>query len=230
MIPSFKHTIEKDNQELSMRLLTLKTKLIHHQEKCMGCNTCRIVCPKDAVSRGPVGAVMKNLTEKVPSVVFDVNKCSFCGTCVYLCPFGALELLIDDQQVLKLKEEKALPDLVIEMKKTTDGAPIKCFFEGKITINADVCIPECQSCAIGCPTGAIEYPKAEKPWEKATRVTVDEEKCVKCGTCVHICPSEAITLERTEIKFKGEPEKDYTVPFWPNIVEKLKTKLQSPIK
>ncbi|MHC1591644.1 MAG: 4Fe-4S binding protein [Candidatus Helarchaeales archaeon] len=230
MIPSFKHEIDENTQELSMRLLTLKTELIHHQDKCVGCNTCRIVCPKNAISRGPVGAVMKKLTDKVPSVVFDINKCSFCGTCVYLCPFDAIELKIDGEQKLSLKEERALPDLVIEMKKTKDDQPVKCYFEGKITIDATKCIPECQSCAYGCPVEAIEYPKREKPWDKVTAVKVDEEKCIKCGTCVHICPSDAITLERTEVKFKGEAGKDYTVPFWPNIVEKLTTKLQSPIK
>lgn len=229
MIPSFKREIKEKDQTLTMRLLTLQTKLIHDRTKCAGCNTCRIVCPKDAITRGPVGADKKNLSEQAPSVIFDVNKCSFCGCCVFLCPFGALILEVDGEQKLQLKDEKALPDLDIEMKKTTEDQPIKCYFEGKITIDADKCIPGCQSCTYGCPSGAIEYPKPEKPWEKATRVTVDEEKCVHCGACVHICPADAIILERTKVKFKGEPEKDYTVPFWPDIVKKLTTKLKSPI-
>ncbi|UCF17959.1 MAG: 4Fe-4S binding protein, partial [Phycisphaerales bacterium] len=43
-------------------------------------------------------------------------------------------------------------------------------------------------CAQHCPVDAIEY----KPYEKHE---IDDEKCIRCGTCRNVCPSDAVKVE-----------------------------------
>ena len=105
MIPSLKRIIDENNQKVKLRLLTTGIELIHDLNKCVGCNTCRIICPKEAIYRGPVGAYTRQKTE-VPPVIFDQDKCSLCGTCDYMCPFSAITLEIDGENKLQLVDEK----------------------------------------------------------------------------------------------------------------------------
>ena len=227
MIPSLKRIIDEHNQKVKLKLLTTSIELIHDLEKCVGCNTCRIICPKEAIYRGPVGAYTRQKTE-VPPVIFDQDKCSLCGTCDYMCPFTAISLEIDGENKLQLVDEKALPVLEFEqVDLKEEGRKAKFYFEGEIELHTENCPGGCSSCYVVCPTEAISIPKPEKGWEKAAKVEIDKDKCIYCGACVHACPGEgAIELKRTKVKYSGE----FTEPFWPDIVKKLKTPLKSPIK
>ncbi|MHA1380330.1 MAG: 4Fe-4S binding protein [Candidatus Helarchaeota archaeon] len=227
MIPSITRTIDKKEQKVKMKLMTTKIELTHDLEKCVGCNICRIVCPKEAIYRGPVGAYFRNQTG-VPSVIFDHDKCSLCGTCDYMCPFGAISLTIDGEKILQLVEEKALPKLEIKLvDMVQEGRKAKSYLEGEIEFHEDFCPGGCGTCEIVCPTGAITYKWPKEGWEKTRKIEVDKDKCMNCGACVHACPGEgAIELKRTKVNYSGE----FTDPFWPNIVKKLTAPLKSPIK
>lgn len=220
-------TIDEKGQKIKLRLLTTRIELTHDLELCTGCNTCRIVCPKEAIYRGPSGAYKREKTA-IPPVIFDQDKCSLCGTCDYMCPFGAIALRIDGEKKLQVVEEKALPKLEFELVDLVwEGRKAKKYFEGEITAHSENCPGGCSSCELVCPTGAITIPVAEKGWEKAHKVEIDKDKCMFCGACVHVCPGEgAIELKRTNVKYSGE----FTEPFWPNIVNKLLTPLKSPVK
>ncbi len=66
------------------------------QETCVGCDTCRTVCPAGAV-KGSVG-------EKHS---IDVDRCINCGQCLLNCPFGAIEQMsFVDHVIEKLKDKK----------------------------------------------------------------------------------------------------------------------------
>ena len=144
MIPSMTRTISKKEQKVKMRLMTTNIELIHDLEQCVGCNTCRIVCPKEAIYRGPVGAFFKEKTG-VPSIIIDHDKCSLCGTCDYMCPFGALKLQIDGEKKLQIAEEKAVPKLefkIVDLVKK--GRKAKSYFEGEIEFHSDLCPGGCE--------------------------------------------------------------------------------------
>ena len=65
---------------------------------------------------GKIPSGIKGLTldlETAP-VIIDEKKCSLCGLCDILCPFGAIELNINGEHKLILKEQKAVPELKFE--------------------------------------------------------------------------------------------------------------------
>ena len=195
------------------------------KEKCVGCGICFRVCPKEAISRGPIGASKRFPTIKniIPEV-FDHNICVMCGVCVYMCPFNAITLKINGDVVnledLTLVKEQALPKLEYEIKKLESERVVKQYMEGDINIVDEECPGGCQTCAEVCPSGAITVPtkSGRKGWEKIPNVIVEEEKCVFCGACDNACPIGAIKLKITEVKYSGE----YLDPFWSNIIKKLK--------
>ena len=48
---------------------------------------------------------------------------------------------------------------------------------------------------------------------------VDQDTCVACGACDNACPTGAVKLEITDVKFSG----DYNEIFWNPLIERLKT-------
>ncbi|HUX98118.1 MAG TPA: 4Fe-4S binding protein [Candidatus Deferrimicrobium sp.] len=229
MFPAFVRSINDDLQKVEMRLLNLTTTVNHNLKKCQGCLLCICVCPKDAISRGPIGATARGdpVNPPLARILIDQNKCSFCGTCDVMCPYGALYLLINGEHKIQLVDEHALPTLKYEEKESPRlDFKARKYCEGEIKVNPEKCPGGCSTCALVCPMEAITIPKAEKGWERLPKTVVDKDKCILCGTCVAACPTEgAIEMHRTKVNYEGE----FTEPFWPNIVKKLTTPLKSGI-
>ena len=60
----------------------------------------------------------------------------------------------------------------------------------------------CGNCARHCPTGAIQIVDYEGPDGKVQVPAVDENKCIGCGACEHLCPARpfsAIYVEGNEM-------------------------------
>jgi NADH-quinone oxidoreductase subunit F len=69
----------------------------------------------------------------------------------------------------------------IVAKKCRAGA---CENLKRIEIKADAC-KGCTKCAKTCPVGAIDG-KIKEPF------VINQEKCIKCGACLSVCPFDAI--------------------------------------
>jgi ferredoxin len=227
--PKISRSISKEIEHVKVQFLTESLELILDRTKCVGCGTCARVCPKDAISRGPVAAARRfpNMEDIIPEV-YDPTLCVFCGTCVFMCPFSALSLKKDGEllelQDIQIVKEKVVPKLEFEAKKINDNTGTeriaKVYADGEISIVDDECAGGCEACADVCPSGAITVPeKSDKGWETVPNVVVDPEKCIFCGSCDNACPTGAMKLQITDVKTSGE----FSELFWVPLLERIKT-------
>lgn len=228
--PKISRSIGEKEENVKIEFLTESLELSLNRDKCVGCGTCSRVCPKEAISRGPVGAVTRFPTtiDIIPQV-YDPKKCVFCGTCVVMCPFSALSLKKSSEVVniddLPLVKEKAVPKMDFKAKKIQNAhgreRTVKQYSTASVRIINEECAGGCQTCYEVCPSGAIGIAKKpENGWEKSKLVeVVDEDKCVACGACDNACPTGAVKLEIKEVKYSGE----YSKMFWEPLIERLKT-------
>jgi 4Fe-4S ferredoxin len=178
--------------------------VVYIPEKCIGCGTCVMVCPKETLVIGSVGPVARGLIDK-EFLEIRPNTCITCGMCSKVCPTGALEMREDG----KPAEDKTF--LINAIKPTTVNddcvhcglceqvCPQGCIevdqwlsndneakIDGTTTINQECCV-HCGWCESVCPVDAIEV---EKPFEGTW--FRDEDVCQACRTCVDVCPCNAL--------------------------------------
>jgi formate hydrogenlyase subunit 6/NADH:ubiquinone oxidoreductase subunit I len=227
--PKITRSISKEVEHVKVQFLMESLELILDRTKCIGCGTCARVCPKEAISRGPVAAARRfpNLEDIIPEI-YDPEKCVFCGTCVVMCPFSALTFKKDGELIelndIQIVKENVVPKIEFEAKKITDNYSIeriaKVYADGEVSIIDEECAGGCQACADVCPGGAITVPeKSDKGWETVPNVVVDPEKCIFCGSCDNACPTGAVKLKITDVKTSGE----FSKLFWEPLIERLKT-------
>ena len=159
--------------------------LVYVPEKCIGCGTCILTCPKDSLVIGSVGAVARGLVdqdflESVP------DTCIVCAMCAKVCPTGALEMRVAGEPV---KDETYLCGAI------------------KPTTVSDDCM-HCGLCEEVCPQDAITVTRRlanDSSTGIVGETTIDNEGCIHCGWCEAVCPVGAITVEKP---FAGEWEMD----------------------
>ena len=227
--PKITRSISKEIEHVKVQFLIESLELVLDRKKCVGCGTCARVCPKEAISRGPVAAARRfpNMEDIIPEI-YDPEKCVFCGTCVVMCPFSALTIKKDGNIIelndIQIVKENVVPKIEFETKKITDNAGIeriaKVYADGEVSIVDEECAGGCQACADVCPSGAITVPeKSDKGWETVPNVAVDPEKCIFCGSCDNACPTGAIKLNITDIKTSGE----FSELYWQPLIERFKS-------
>ncbi|MDP2835369.1 MAG: 4Fe-4S binding protein [Methanobacteriaceae archaeon] len=137
--------------------------------------------------------VFKPLREVEVDYEIDHSKCNECKDrpCLKSCPVDAIHEIppdkhieIDDKCFGCVLCREACPYDAIRMR-TILSEPIR---ENIPNINPKLC-RRCGACVGACKTGAIQL--IASGTEEAHSV-IDEDKCVSCGYCSRVCPTEAI--------------------------------------
>ncbi|MGI6368416.1 MAG: 4Fe-4S binding protein [Anaerolineae bacterium] len=199
-------------------MVVRRTELLLDRSKCCGCNVCRLVCPREAISV-TVGQVTDGRMTAAPVVNIDESLCSLCGECAASCPVHAYEMTVDGKPEIPVIRFEAFPNLLRANRvnqaaasaSTETGyiaacptgsisATIERDEEGHVTavsqveVNRRTCI-SCTRCMEQGPAGAFTV---TKPYQG--RVYLDVSLCPEgCQACADVCPSKTIRYDGARV-------------------------------
>lgn len=133
--------------------------------RCTSCQLCVQSCPNDVLR-----ASSELDTFMQPEMSFERGYCRpSCTTCSEVCPAGAISKIT--------REEKTSIQI---------GHAV-WIGQNCVALHDGV---ECGNCARHCPTGAITMMPydAEDPASPKIPI-INEERCIGCGACEHVCPT-----------------------------------------
>ena len=151
--------------------------LSHMQHHCTACQLCVSSCPNNVLRPS---TDLQHFMQ--PTMSFERGYCRpECTRCSEVCPTGAIKTIT--------KEEKTMQHV------------------GHAVWIKDNCVASakgvhCGNCARHCPTGAITMVDYAGPTGTVQVPAVDENKCIGCGACEHLCPARpfsAIYVEGNEM-------------------------------
>jgi formate hydrogenlyase subunit 6/NADH:ubiquinone oxidoreductase subunit I len=170
---------------------------------CISCNLCAFSCPDVCIEMVTVPGGDPKHPKKCPQI--DYGKCSFCGFCSDACPEGCLSMTTRyELSVPKRAEMVYSPAKMFEVYQSKlPMNPIRVerpANEDQILLDPPICIG-CNACSRDCPTQCItmlDIPKpTPKPGEKLPKriwkePVINDSDCVRCGTCISVCPKDCL--------------------------------------
>ena len=145
------------------------------QQHCTGCQLCVSACPN---------GVLKPSTDFLhymqPTLSYESAHCRpECHACSDVCPAGAI-LPLGDTHEEKMARKSSLKI-------------------GRAVWVRENCLPatdgvNCGNCARHCPSGAITMVAIDPNNPRSAQIpAIDEERCIGCGACEHLCPARPFT-------------------------------------
>jgi len=193
-VPMKELKIDNENELIIERLLHAKHyALALDKTRCVGCEICKVVCPREAIE---VKKQPKSQGQKTQRPIFDVSaqKCSYCGMCVPICPFDALRVQVNENPLVSVIEKESFPRLIHE-----------------IEVDSSKCSLDCVDCEKACPLNLVKVtllaPDGKEishndahtyPGRSSLKVKVDikKEQSPCCRLCEVKCPEGAIHVRK----------------------------------
>jgi 4Fe-4S ferredoxin len=189
-------TIKKDAADaltLEWVLQVKNYKLTLDKKRCVGCQICSLVCPKEAIKTQKQTKIQGEKAKKA-KVDVDLAKCNFCGICDVTCPYGAIKVTLNGTHDLSILDKDSYPQLVRDVK-----------------VDTSQCSKECVECETACPLSLIKISRFAfdgKPVEdiaalspsqkKRVQVNLEIQKdyCPTCRVCEFKCNPGALKVKK----------------------------------
>jgi len=182
-------------------------KLTYDIKKCIGCSLCKLVCPVDAITLGPIPEIAQGILDDTnPKLLIDHDKCCYCMLCVIICPNDAFnqnitpndQILLDQYPTLdkfyKIDLEKCIEDENNEICQSCLKARERNNIKEYYRLQKE-CPAKCFS--ISSPIKGEVIIKKPMLW-----------KCDPqgCKACVNICPTESFFIPESaeDVKTYGK--------------------------
>jgi 4Fe-4S ferredoxin len=193
-MPTKELKTHSQNALIIQRLLQAKHyKLTLDKNRCVGCEICKITCPREAIT---VSKQPKQQGQKTQRPILDINqqKCTYCGMCEPICPFDAIRVEVNGEHLVSVVEKESFPKLVHE-----------------IEVDPSKCNLECVECEKACPLNLIKVtlltpegtpvPREELNSHKnkddlKVKVDIQKEQSPCCRLCEVKCPEGAIHVRK----------------------------------
>ena len=159
--------------EVGQILYTKSFVLKLDRELCKGCELCKLVCPREAITLVPVTGEDGKPAASIVDI--DENICDFHGICAAICPFSAIRITVGDVKGYPVVRKDAFPVL------TRD-----------INVQSEKCEAGCKRCEETCPIGIVSVEEKEG----GTEVKIQKHLCASCGVCWMECPEDAISVTK----------------------------------
>lgn len=176
-------------------------------DRCVGCQMCPTVCPKEALTHVE-GEIVDGRMAAEPSVDVDPDLCVFCGICAEICTVHAITMSVNGQPENPVLKYEAFPEVrghlnfdkdsfdFSHKSLVIDNCPtnIISYDEEKDTmaIKFEDCI-RCRQCEVASK-GAF---KVTQRWQGS--VELHRERCVEgCLACADVCPTRALYINDSD--------------------------------
>jgi len=160
---------EEGKLEIGLVMYTKKWSLSLDRSLCKGCELCRLVCPRYAITLTDSPDIDGKAV--APLVDVDENKCDYHGICAVVCPFNAIRITTGGKDELPAVKSGVFPVL------TRD-----------IEVDRERCEPGCKKCQECCPLGIITVGEDS--------VDIKKDYCASCPVCWTECPADAISVTK----------------------------------
>ena len=178
--------------ELTLAMYVDQVSLVLDKTRCLTCEICSTVCPRQAVTLIAGEADM--------DITIDPRLCVMCEICAHFCPTGAITLIYNGRPKAILAEHRALanfyPAITLDASKCPEPCPPLpegdshwCRQERRLIANTLTdCPKSCRVRLTACPRQVVRLT------EDGGQVVPDPELCLRCTQCLQVCRTQAIQI------------------------------------